>query len=97
MELVLANDIGNDKMKILEPGMKEVMKIPSVYKKILKSPLVYESDVKKNVTNLLDQLIVHITSSSIRFPGLYMIGERALHTTGKCTEHEYSSRSKTYQ
>ncbi|MFZ0447151.1 MAG: ParM/StbA family protein [Bacillus sp. (in: firmicutes)] len=81
MELVLANDIGNDKMKILEPGMKEVMKIPSVYKKILKNPSVHESDVKKNVTNLLDQLIVHITSSSIRFPGLYMIGERALHTT----------------
>ena len=68
-KLILANDIGNDKMKILEPGMKEVIKIPSAYKKIIRKPQVHESDIKKNVINLLDQLIVHITSKSIRREG----------------------------
>ena len=81
LKLILANDIGNDKMKIIEPGMNEVIKVPSVYKKLLKKPTVHESDVKKNIANLIDQLVVHISSNSIRFPGLYMIGERALQTT----------------
>lgn len=80
-KLILANDIGNDKMKILEPGMKEVIKIPSVFKKITKKPEVHEGNIKKNVTNLLDQLIVHITSESIRREGLYQIGEKAILTT----------------
>ncbi|KYG33072.1 ParM/StbA family protein [Priestia endophytica] len=81
MKLILANDIGNDKMKILEPGMKEVVKVPSAYKRINRKPSVHENDVKKNVTNLIDQLLVHISSSSIRRDGLYMIGERAIQTT----------------
>ncbi|RPJ98037.1 hypothetical protein [Priestia endophytica] len=54
MKLILANDIGNDKMKILEPGMKEVVKVPSAYKRINRKPSVHENDVKKNVTNLID-------------------------------------------
>ncbi|WP_242490721.1 hypothetical protein [Priestia endophytica] len=81
MKLILANDIGNDKMKILEPGMKEVVKVPSAYKRINRKPSVHENDVKKNVTNLIDRLLVHISSPSIRRDGLYMIGERAIQTT----------------
>ncbi|WP_239695538.1 hypothetical protein [Priestia filamentosa] len=81
MKLILANDIGNDKMKILEPGMKGVVKVPSAYKRINRKPSVHENDVKKNVTNLIDQLLVHISSSSIRRDGLYLIGERAIQTT----------------
>ncbi|MGG3801209.1 ParM/StbA family protein [Metabacillus fastidiosus] len=81
VKLILANDIGNDKMKILEPGMKEVVKIPSAFKRISKRPSTYESDVNKNVANLLDQLLVHITSNSIKRSGIYMVGERAIQTT----------------
>ncbi|MGZ9869617.1 ParM/StbA family protein [Priestia endophytica] len=76
-KLVLANDIGNDKMKILEPGAP-LRKIPSVYKRLMKKPDVHETDVEKNVVNLLDQLVVHITSESIKRDGTYMIGKRAM-------------------
>ncbi|MGG0369590.1 hypothetical protein [Priestia endophytica] len=57
MKLILANDIGNDRIKILEPGMKEVVKVPSVYKRINRKPSVHENDIKKNVTNLIDQFL----------------------------------------
>lgn len=78
MKFILANDIGNDKFKILEPGMKEVTKIPSAYKWLTRKPSVHETDVTKNVVNLLDQLLVNITSESIDTLGLYMVGERAI-------------------
>ncbi|MFS0891050.1 hypothetical protein [Peribacillus frigoritolerans] len=93
-KLILANDIGNDKMKILEPGMEEVIKIPSAYKKITRKPQVHESDIKKNVINLLDQLLVHITSKSIRREGLYLIGERAIQTTEGVSNMDISVHEK---
>ncbi|USK72623.1 ParM/StbA family protein [Peribacillus asahii] len=81
MKFVLANDIGNDKMKIVEAGSQEVVKVPSAYRKLMRKPAVHENDVKKNVMNLIDQLVVHINSNSIRFPGIYMVGERAIQST----------------
>lgn len=78
MKMILANDIGNDKFKILEPGMERVTKIPSAYKWLLKKPSVHETDVHKNVVNLLDQLLVNITSNAVDTSGLYMVGERAI-------------------
>jgi len=81
MKLLLANDIGNDKMKVLEPGFKQVLKIPSAYKRLQRSPDVHETDVKKNISNLLDNLLVNITSKSIKYNGLYEIGERAIRTS----------------
>lgn len=47
MKLTLANDVRNDKMKVLEPGMKEGVKVPSAYKRINRKPSVYENDIKK--------------------------------------------------
>lgn len=81
MKMILANDIGNDKMKILEPGADKVTKIPSAYRMVLRKPSVHETDVNKNVANLLDQLFVHITSESIEYSGMYMVGERAIQST----------------
>jgi len=94
IKLVLANDVGNDKMKILEPGMREVVKIPSAYKRITRQPNVHETDIKKNVTNLIDQLLVHISSKSIRRDGLYMIGDRAIQTTEDVSNMDISVHEK---
>lgn len=78
MNYVLNEDFGNDKMKVLEPGLKDIIKIPSVFKRVTKVPNVQETDMNKNVVNLLDQLVVNITSYAIKHSGLYLIGEKAL-------------------
>lgn len=78
MNYVLSEDFGNDKMKVLEPGLEDVIKLPSVYKRIRRLPDVQETDTTKNVVNLLEQLVVNITSDAIRHSGLYLIGEKAL-------------------
>lgn len=94
MKLILANDIGNDKMKIIEPGVEGVTKIPSAYKRVSRKPQVHETDVQKNVVNLLDQLLVHITSPSVRRDGLYMIGNRAIQTTEGVTNMDIAVTEK---
>lgn len=94
MKFMLSNDIGNDKMKVLEPNMHDIFKMPNVYKKIVKTPPAQEHNVEKNVVNLLDELIAHITSDSIRFHGLYMIGERALQTTEDLRNMDISNDQK---
>lgn len=81
MKFLVGADIGNDKMKVLEPSMETAFKMPNVYRKILKATPSQEYSVEKNVVNLLDQLVVHITSRSIRYSGLFAIGEKALETT----------------
>ncbi|MFP3887235.1 hypothetical protein U8V97_17505 [Priestia filamentosa] len=47
MKLILAHDVRNNKMKILELGMKEVVKAPSAYKRINRKPSVHENNIKK--------------------------------------------------
>ena len=84
MNYVLNEDFGNDKMKVLEPGLKDIIKIPSVFKRVTKVPNVQETDMNKNVVNLLDQLVVNITSYAIKHSGLYLIGEKALKSFESC-------------
>lgn len=76
---VLANDIGNDKMKIREAENPDsrVYKIESAYRRLTKKPEVQELDLHKNVVGLLDNLVVNITSDSIKRSGLYAIGKKA--------------------
>lgn len=76
---VLANDIGNDKMKIRESESPDsgVFKIESAYRRLTKRPEVQELDLQKNVVGLLDNLVVNITSDSIKRSGLYAIGKKA--------------------
>lgn len=76
---ILANDIGNDKMKIRETENpdSEVIKIESAYRRLTKRPEVQELDLQKNVVNILDNLVVNITSDSIKRSGLYAIGKKA--------------------
>ena len=73
--------MGNNNFKALEPNMEAVFHMPNVYRRLVKPSSVHESNTEKNVSNLLDQLVVHITSNAIRFGGLYAVGEKALETT----------------
>jgi plasmid segregation protein ParM len=54
-----------------------------VVKRLLSKPNVMETNVEKNIANLLDELIVHVTSNAIKRSGLYFIGKRANMTADK--------------
>lgn len=94
MKFILSADIGNDKMKALEPNMETVFKMPNVYRKILKPSPSHEINTEKNVVNLLEQLVVHVTSKAIRFGGIYTIGEKALETTDSVKNMNISNEKK---
>lgn len=71
----VANDIGNNSTKMIIDDVYQ--KQPSVVKRLLQTPNVSETNINKNVSNLFDELLVHITSRAIKRNGLYMIGNRA--------------------
>jgi plasmid segregation protein ParM len=81
MKLVVANDIGNSETKMIVNDT--LIKQPSVVKRLLSKPNVMETNVEKNIANLLDELIVHVTSNTIKRSGLYFIGKRANMTADK--------------
>ncbi|KQB93062.1 hypothetical protein GEPA3_1982 [Geobacillus sp. PA-3] len=81
MKLVVANDIGNSETKMIVNDT--LIKQPSVVKRLLSKPNVMETNVAKNIANLLDELIVHVTSNAIKRSGLYFIGKRANMTADK--------------
>lgn len=75
MELFVGNDIGNSETKTIVNDV--LIKQPSVIKKLLQKPDITEVDEQTNVTNLLDELVVHVSSNAIRRDGLYFVGKRA--------------------
>lgn len=77
----MANDIGNSETKMIVNDT--LIKQPSVVKRLLSKPNVTETNVEKNIANLLDELIVHVTSNAIKRSGLYFIGKRANMTADK--------------
>lgn len=77
----MANDIGNSETKMIVNDT--LIKQPSVVKRLLSKPNVMETNVEKNIANLLDELIVHVTSNAIKRSGLYFIGKRANMTADK--------------
>jgi len=77
----VANDIGNSETKMIVNDT--LIKQPSVVKRLLSKPNVMETNVEKNIANLLDELIVHVTSNAIKRSGLYFIGKRANITADK--------------
>ena len=81
MKLVVANDIGNSETKMIVNDT--LIKQPSVVKRLLSKPNVMETNVEKNIADLLDELIVHVTSNAIKRSGLYFIGKRANMTADK--------------
>jgi len=75
LNLKIANDIGNSETKMIVNN--ELIKQPSVVKRLLTKPNVTETDIDKNVANLLDELVVNITSQGLKRDGLYFVGKRA--------------------
>lgn len=75
MELVVGNDIGNSETKTIVNDV--LIKQPSVIKRLLKKPDFTEVDDRKNVINLLDELVVNVSSGALKRDGLYFVGKRA--------------------
>ncbi|WP_226567813.1 ParM/StbA family protein [Bacillus stratosphericus] len=86
MKITVAADIGNSETKMIAryEGMEgsECFHQPSVIRKLIKSPQIAETNLKKNVINLDENLIVHITSNALKThsDGLYVIGKKAMQT-----------------
>lgn len=80
MNMKVAADIGNSTTKMIAED--ELFSQPSVIRRLMKNPQVTETDLKKNVTNLDENLTVHITSAAIKGTanGLYVIGRKAITT-----------------
>ncbi|MFA1782382.1 hypothetical protein ACDX77_19095 [Bacillus velezensis] len=80
MNMKVAADIGNSTTKMIVED--ELFSQPSVIRRLMKNPQVTETDLKKNVTNLDENLTVHITSAAIKGTanGLYVIGRKAITT-----------------
>lgn len=76
MKLMVANDIGNSETKMIV-NKGQIFRQPSIIKTLLTLPTAVETDVKKNIANLLDELVVSISSKSIRTSGAYAIGNKA--------------------
>lgn len=76
MHFYLKADIGNNKVKFKVDN--EVEKVQSVYKRLFTPIAPSETNIEKCVANLLDELNVHITSSSIKRSGQFLVGERAM-------------------
>jgi plasmid segregation protein ParM len=74
-QLTLANDIGNSETKMMLNSL--LIKQPSVVKYLLQKPNVHETNVERNVINLLDEMVINITSKAIKRSGLYLVGKRA--------------------
>nr|WP_173026408.1 ParM/StbA family protein [Aeromonas sp. Ne-1]AKO69695.1 hypothetical protein [Aeromonas sp. Ne-1] len=84
VELEVADDIGNDSTKIGITNEKELDTTqPSIITRLMKKPNVSEASTESIVGNLYDELLVEITSNSIkRSSGFFLVGNRALKYTG---------------
>lgn len=78
MFIKIANDIGNSETKMIIAD--NLLKQPSVYKRLFKTPNVTETNIDKAVANLQDEILVNITSKSLKRNGLFFVGNRANQT-----------------
>ena len=72
---LVAVDIGNSETEMIFDGV--LCRQPSVVKSIPKKPNIPEEKVSRRIANLLDEMIVHISSNAVKKQGLYFVGERA--------------------
>ncbi|MGP3788235.1 ParM/StbA family protein [Paenibacillus sp. 1A_MP2] len=67
-------DFGNSKVKMKIDG--ERIEQPSVIKRLYSAEPVTETDLDKNIANLFQELLVNISSPSIKRSGFYAVGIR---------------------
>src|SRR5699024_9094924 len=73
--MIVGNDIGNSETKTIVND--ELIKQPSTIKRLLRKPNFTEDADEKNVANLLDELVVNVSSNALRRDGLFFVGKRA--------------------
>lgn len=75
MELIVGNDIGNSETKAVINDI--LIKQPSVTKRLTRKPDFTDLDEETNVAQLLNNLLVHVSSNAIKRDGRFFVGERA--------------------
>ncbi|MFV5897191.1 hypothetical protein [Bacillus cereus] len=75
-------DIGNSELKMVINGGK-VIKLPDVNKRVFGRVTNKEGSLKQSVTNLMNEICVHVTSDAIERDGKFYVGYRAAHSNGK--------------
>lgn len=78
--IVLAGDNGNSKFKgflTFEDLMEVYIEEKSLTSKLTSLPMFPDEDLDKSVINLTDNMIVELTSKSLKIPGMYAVGEKA--------------------
>ncbi|MGM9923926.1 MAG: hypothetical protein ACI35R_06760 [Bacillus sp. (in: firmicutes)] len=73
--MIGSGDLGNSTTKLMIEN--DTIKQPSVIKRIFSKPAATELETAKNVANLFEQLVVHITSPALKRDGLFLVGSRA--------------------
>ncbi|WP_422424496.1 hypothetical protein [Bacillus sp. PSXD-155] len=74
-------DIGNSELKMMING--ELVKQQNVNKRIFGRVKNKEGSLQHSVTNLMDEICVHVTSDAIERDGKFYVGYRAAHSNGK--------------
>ncbi|MDZ3956236.1 ParM/StbA family protein [Bacillus thuringiensis] len=81
IKVVVEADLGNSNLKIFIND--KYVSVPNVFQRVHGGVDSYESNEKKNVINLLDDLYVHVTSGAIERNGSFLIGKRAMQNSEK--------------
>lgn len=74
-------DIGNSELKMMING--ELIKQQNVNKRIFGRVKSKEGSLQHSVTNLMNDIHVHVTSNAIERDGKFYVGYRAAHSNGK--------------
>lgn len=74
-------DIGNSELKMMING--EMIKQQNVNKRVFGRVKNKEGSLQQSVTNLMDEICVHVTSNTIERDGKFYVGYRAAHSNGK--------------
>ncbi|MFD0769034.1 hypothetical protein ACFQZ1_09025 [Bacillus sp. CGMCC 1.60114] len=74
-------DIGNSELKMMING--ELVKQQNVNKRVFGRVKNKEGSLQHSVTNLMDEICVHVTSDAIERDGKFYVGYRAAHSNGK--------------
>lgn len=78
--IVLAGDNGNSKFKgylSFEDGLEEYVEEKSLTSKLTSLPMFPDETIEKSLVNLTDNMIIELTSKSLKLPGMYAVGEKA--------------------
>ncbi|PEI44656.1 ParM/StbA family protein [Bacillus pseudomycoides] len=74
-------DIGNSELKMMING--ELVKQQNVNMRVFGRVKNKEGSLQHSVTNLMDEICVHVTSKAIERDGKFYVGYRAAHSNGK--------------